>query len=459
MKILRKELPRNVVLNLLFFILIIPCVFAQERGEGVKKFSVEQLRADFQQLRETMEHCNSILYEYTDKPAFDRFLDDQFSKIENSMSIGEFYRIISTVMAKMGCGHSAVWLPKGYWKKTPAKLMPLRLVFLEGKAYAWHFYRDVQGVPAGIEILSVNGKTISEILKALKANISADAYMDSRRLYKINQAPSFFYGLQFGYPDKFEFAVRISNKDEIDTLVLDSVDLKTVEYAKFEINTTEYNPLDFTLDLQILEKKETAILTIRSFVYYENPEKFNDFVDEAFDRIHMLGIKNLILDLRNNGGGNPFCTSHLFSYLIPNPLPYFALEYGRYAPLASPVEPAEKAFQGRLITLINGGCFSSTPHFCALLKYHKIGTFVGTEAGGTYTCNGASKEITLENTGFIVGICRKAFAAAVDGFSKDRGILPDHIVIPRIGDLVAGRDVQKEYALALISLQNVPDVL
>jgi hypothetical protein len=459
MKILRKKLPRKVVWTPLFFILLIPCVFAQERGEGVRHFSGEELRTDFLQLRETMEHRNSILYEYTDKLAFDRFLDDQFSKIKSSMSLGEFYRIISPVVAKMGCGHSAVWLPKGYWKKTPVKLMPIRLVFLEGKAYALHFYRDVPGIPEGAEILSVNRKKISEILEAFKANISADAYMDSRRLYKINQAPSFFYGLQFGYPEEFEFVVRIPNKNEVETLVLDSVDLKTIEDVKFEVNTTEFNPLDFTLNLEILENKNTAVLTIRSFVYYENPEKFNDFIDEAFDKIHTLGIKNLILDLRNNGGGNPFCTSHLFSYLIPKPLSYFAEEYGKYAPLASPVAPAENAFQGRLITLINGGCFSSTPHFCALLKYHKIGTFVGTEAGGTYTCNGASKEITLSNTGVIVGICRKAFAAAVEDFPKDRGILPDHSVIPRIGDLVAGRDVQKEYALALLSLQDLSDVL
>jgi C-terminal processing protease CtpA/Prc len=205
------------------------------------------------------------------------------------------------------------------------------------------------------------------------------------------------------------------------------------------------------LDLEVLNHWDTAILTIRSFVYYENPEKFNHFVDEAFNKMHNLDIKNLILDLRNNGGGNPFCTSHLFSYLIPEPLPYFAKEYRRYAQLAKPIPVAKNAFSGNLLILINGGCFASTPHLCALLKYHKIGTFVGTEAGATYTCNGATREVKLNHTGAIVVVSRRSYAAAVDGFPDDRGILPDHTVMPRIEDLVESRDVQIEFALQLIT--------
>lgn len=441
-------LKRFVFVGILVF-LVSSGIIAYEENEQPRLFTVDELQADFQQMSELMEKGHSILYKFTDKPTFNQFVKDQFVKIDKPMSLAEFYRILSPVLAKIGCGHSSLWLPKGYWNNTSAKLMPLRLVFLDGKAYAWHFYREVEGIPEGIEILSINGKPIPEILEALKANISADGYMDSRKLYKINQAPSFFYGLQFGYPDKFRFVCQLSDQSKPRSFVCDPVDLKTVEDAKEEINTTEFNPLDFTLDLEILAPSDTAVLTIRSFVYYDNPEKFNDFIDEAFAKINRLNIKNLLLDLRNNGGGNPFCTSHLFSYLIAEPLPYFAEEYGKYARLASPIAPAKKVFQGRLIVLINGGCFSSTPHLCALLKYHKIGTFVGTEAGATYTCNGAAQEIKLSHTGFIAVVNRRSYAAAVNGFPKDRGILPDHFVMPRIEDLVKGRDVQKEFALQL----------
>jgi hypothetical protein len=434
----------------IFLIVVGSSLFSQEGIGRSGLFTVEELQADFQQIIEHMKVGHAILYKFTDKPAFDRFVNDQFAEIDRPMSLAEFYRIVSPMLAKIGCGHTSFWLPKGYWKNVSAKLMPLRLVFLDGKAYAWRFYTEIEGIPEGVEILSINGKAISEILDALRANISADGHMDSRKLYKINQAPSFFYGLQFGCPDKFRFVCRRPGQSEPEFFECESVDLETVENAEAEINTTEFNSLDFTLDFEISDRSDTAILTIRSFVYYENPEKFNHFIDEAFGRIQKLEIKNLVLDLRNNGGGNPFCTSHLFSYLIPRPLPYFAEEYRRYAQLAKPIPVAEHAFYGKLLILINGGCFSSTPHLCALLKYHKIGTFVGTEAGATYTCNGATREIKLSHTGAIVVVSRRSYAAAVDGFPDDIGILPDHVVMPRIDDLIQGRDVQKEFALQLI---------
>jgi hypothetical protein len=447
---LRRTLKRSVLIGILL-IVVCPGIIAYEENGQLRLFNVEELQSDFRQMQGLMEKGHSILYKFTDRPTFDRFIKDQFAKIDKPMSLIEFYRILSPVLARIGCGHSSLWLPKGYWKNASAKLMPLRLVFLDGKAYVWRFYKKVEGVPEGIEILSINGKPIPEILNALKVNISADGYMVSRKLYKINQAPSFFYGLQFGFPDKFRFVFRLSDQSEPQSFECSPVDLKTVEDVKAEINTTEFNPLDFTLDLNILEQSDTAVLTIRSFVYYEHPEKFNDFIDEAFAKINRLNIKNLLLDLRNNGGGNPFCTSHLFSYLIPEPLPYFAEEYRRYTRLASPIPLAENAFHGRLIILINGGCFSSTPHLCALFKYHKIGTFVGTEAGATYTCNGATREIKLSHTGFIAVVSRRSYAVAVDGFPDERGILPDHIVMPRIEDLIQGRDAQKDYALQLIA--------
>jgi hypothetical protein len=56
----------------------------------------------------------------------------------------------------------------------------------------------------------------------------------------------------------------------------------------------------------------------------------------------------------------------------------------------------------------------------------------------------------LSHTGAIVVVSRRSYAAAVDGFPDDIGILPDHVVMPRIDDLIQGRDVQKEFALQLI---------
>jgi len=170
---IRGTLKRSVFIGILL-IVVCPGIIAYEENEKPRLFTIEELKADFQQMSELMEKGHSILYKFTDRPTFNQFVKDQFAKIDKPMSLTEFYKILSPVLARIGCGHSSLWLPKGYWKNASAKLMPLRLVFLDGKAYVWRFYRKVEGIPEGIEILSINGKPIPEILNALKANISAD---------------------------------------------------------------------------------------------------------------------------------------------------------------------------------------------------------------------------------------------------------------------------------------------
>jgi C-terminal processing protease CtpA/Prc len=115
--------------------------------------------------------------------------------------------------------------------------------------------------------------------------------------------------------------------------------------------------------------------------------------------------------------------------------------------MADPIPRAEHPFEGNIFILINGGGFSTTGHFTSVLQYHNIGTFVGVETGGTYTCNDASKEIKLDNTRIYVLSPRGTFAAAVEGFPDNRGIIPDVIIEPKVEDLVIGKDTELEYVL------------
>jgi len=192
-------------------------------------------------------------------------------------------------------------------------------------------------------------------------------------------------------------------------------------------------------------------MTISSFIYYDRVDYFKGFLDSCFTLIKEKNIENLILDLRKNDGGDPFCAIPLFSYLEHEPVPYFAEPYGRYAEFANPIPMAEKRFTGNLYTLLDGRCFSTNGHFCALLKYHKIGKFVGTESGATYTCNaGRDLMVRLNNTRFMLYFGRSSFAVAVEGMDQREPIKPDYPVHETIQDLLEGRDVYMETAMKLI---------
>ncbi|UCH66368.1 MAG: hypothetical protein JSW63_04365, partial [Ignavibacterium sp.] len=180
-------------------------------------------------------------------------------------------------------------------------------------------------------------------------------------------------------------------------------------------------------------------------------EMFQSFIDSAFSEIEKNKIENLIIDLRGNDGGDPFCSTYLLSYIEKEPVPYFSERHGSYAPMADPIPLADNNFKGNIYTLIDGNGFSTTGHFCAVLKYNNICTFIGTELGSTYTCNGATRDITLKNTRIILSTAhRHNYAVAVEGMDKNRGVMPDYNVEPTVEDLIKGTDVVKAFTFKLI---------
>ncbi|MDT8325546.1 MAG: S41 family peptidase, partial [Bacteroidota bacterium] len=119
------------------------------------------------------------------------------------------------------------------------------------------------------------------------------------------------------------------------------------------------------------------------------------------------------------------------------------------AALAQTLPVADNAYRGQLLTLIDGHCFSTSGHFCALLKHHRIGTLLGSEAGGTFTCNDGSEQLHLPATRMLIHIPRRSFAAAVEDMEASHGVLPDHEVRQRYRDYLEGRDTVMEYAMRL----------
>lgn len=409
------------------------------------------LRSDLQQISLALEGTHPGVHAFTHKEAFERLYEEQLGKIDRSMTLQEFYRIAAPLVVSVGCGHTTLASPSNYWTNAPKRFLPLGLRFIGERAFVIRSDDQTGSLPAGSEILSIQKLRISDIQKELKAIISSDGANDGWKAARINAAFALFYALRFGFPEEFIVEALPPGGGKAT-----EVRLQGVERSKVPGNTIGERPStssgDPYLDFEILPGgKSTAVLTIGSFGYYQAHEKYNRFIDEAFEQIRQAGVRHLILDLRDNSGGDPFCTTYLLGYLEPAPVPYFARVYPQYESFAKPIPRAAGAFDGKLYILINGGCFSSTGHFCGLLKYHKIGVFIGTETGGTYECNDARKMFELRNTRLRLFVARMTFTAAVKDLPRFRGIVPDIAVEPSISDYLSGLDPVKERALSLIT--------
>jgi C-terminal processing protease CtpA/Prc len=278
----------------------------------------------------------------------------------------------------------------------------------------------------------------------MRSNYSADAFNIHFINAQIERRFALIYARRFGFRDKFRIEYT-SPEGEFTSREIEPAANSAVRKDVFS------NFQQPSLKMELMDNS-TAIMRIQTFGYYDKGPYFRNFIDSCFTVIKEKNISNLILDLRDNDGGDPFCAAPLFSYLQKEPRPYFAEPYGKYADLAKPLTLPENHFTGNLYTLIDGRCFSTSGHFCALLKYHRIGKFIGTPGGASYKCNaGKNTQAILSNTGIMLYFGRSTFAAAVKNMDKTRPIMPDYLVHESYQDFLASRDVFMDKALEMIN--------
>ena len=106
-----------------------------------------------------------------------------------------------------------------------------------------------------------------------------------------------------------------------------------------------------------------------------------------------------------------------------------------------------------MYVLINGSSFAATSELTSVLHHLNRATFVGEEGGGAYSgsTSGFVPELTLPNSRIRVDIPMVKYTMAVgDSSPPDRGLLPDHTVVPTIDDVLTERDTELEFVLELI---------
>ncbi|MGB3343117.1 MAG: S41 family peptidase [Aequorivita sp.] len=206
-----------------------------------------------------------------------------------------------------------------------------------------------------------------------------------------------------------------------------------------------------------------------------------------FETIEDKGVKNLILDLRGNGGGTDAYGKTLFSYFIDHEFMYYdsliinkarfnfvkytddpELEIpedairinnaGTYDVIDHPNVGEQKNstpyYSGKLFILIDGNYFSTTSECLSMLHSYTSAVFIGEESGGGYSgnCSGSVPILTLPNSLLQIGIPLMKYSMAVKEYKyKDRGVIPDYNIAPTIKDKISSYDPELEFAKKLIN--------
>ena len=487
----------------LFFLFLIGLSVSWSSGQTSydpsKTYPVDELREDLQTLWNILDEGHGGLERYTPREVLKQKFDEALSRLTKPLAEIDFYRLLLPLIAEIKDGHTSLRMSvagRAHLFGRPV-FFPFELRFMREKAYLFRNLSSDPNIKEGAEILSIDGVPMPEILQKLLTVVPCDAGILTRRLRLLESPATFgnYFAVMSGPSEKFQVRLRIFPGHEIQDITVSGIkgdDIPMFLQKRYP-EAARRKPL-YELEF----KGTTAILTIRGFGDDQGTGRpaYPQFIRDAFQELAEKKTSNLIIDVRGNGGGADKYGRLLFAHFMDKPFLYYkALELkkdrfdlfqytnvagkdalwsgssirknarGWFDVLDHPnvgiMPPEAPLFTGNACILIDGLSFSTTGESTSLFHFHKKAEFVGEECGAGYYGNtsGAMPLATLPHTRLQVRIPLVLYTLAVEGYPKNRGIIPGISVSPTIEDLLAGRDIVLERAMSHLEKKTIQRLL
>lgn len=146
----------------------------------------------------------------------------------------------------------------------------------------------------------------------------------------------------------------------------------------------EEDYLEFLVQRRTIEIQTVGSVMLEDQMGYISISSFDDVTTDQFikalDELEAQGLKGLIVDLRNNGGGLVSSVCAILDRLLPEGLIVYTED--KYGNREEETSDAEHYFDKPLAVLVNGNSASASEIFAGAVKDYEIGTLVGTTTYG-----------------------------------------------------------------------------
>lgn len=436
--------------TLLFFLL---AIFSQNSlaQQSDKEFDKNEIIEDLDYLNNSLNDAHYNLYAYTSKEDFlKNYQNIKNSITKDSLSVLEATTIFQKVISVANNGHTEIDFPGDSYRAyaySAGTIFPLEIAFENDKCLIRKNFSNNPDIKIGSEIISINGVLMADILAEIYRQVSAERTYFKNAKIELYSFPRYYWQV-FGKQDDFE--IEIQSNETVKRYSIEAVNL----IEGYEMKRTEV--LNAQMNLKFFKKAA-----------YLNPGHFNGdetiyqrFIDSAFLKINERQSENLIIDLRNNNGGNNSFSDYLVSYFANSPFKWnsrlsiksskFLKEHTRkhsdttdiyfknilsynngeiYDVQSEDYQPQEvnKRFIGKVYVLVNRQSHSMSAVTAAQVQDSKFGTIVGEETGEYPTLYASQFQYALPNTGIIVKVA-KGQIIRVNGSEKLEGVIPDIII-------------------------------
>ncbi len=436
---------------------------------GAQDLSHEQALEDLSALESNLKRYHAGLTRFTPSDSIDYYFELVKSRLSDQQEVADFYREVTFLLNKVRCGHTRSSMPataNDRFKKSHL-FLPVSVTYLGNKLYIEDFLTNEGGLKKGEEILTINGLSVKEINGKIFDHHSSDGFVNTSK-YRLTERYFRYY-----------YQLYVASEAERYTLTLRALDGKlrraTVSGENWEQLKRLDKPLPERAVLNLDHRKNYSYMRIGTFGSYSLNNAgldYDQFLEDSFRDLKRKNVKNLVLDLRGNGGGDDNYGALLVSYFAKEPFRYFERievtdDYTGYGTVRSSEgrnlmtshkglsvwQPQADRFDGKVYVLTDGWSFSTCADVATVLHHHKWATFLGEETGGGYDGNtsGNSRTLRLPHSEININLPMWMYTTANIGHAYyGRGVIPNYPVVATPEEFVAGTDVVLEKAERLI---------
>ena len=482
-------------LALLLFATFAPA-HAQTADDCANCYTEQEAREDLETLyaRLQQEHVN--LFARRSKAEYDAHLQELLARIDGPVPRADFHLMLQDAMAFGNIGHSkteAALADVFAHIGIGGKIIPISIVYRGERMITDNWTGEGAALPPGSRIAALGGIAVAEFESRARKIVSADNLRLLRSQVEMGM-PAYLY-LIFG---------------PVDGLMVDYIapNGKPGSHRVAAVTIGDMYALQGARALPRPDRKAGARIhrDLGDGVFYLQPgpfsatesergedgeayaiEPFRAFVSEAFAAMAESGAQDLIIDLRDNGGGDASFSDLIIARLVDAPYRYASRYEVRAGPntkavwadrpgdpdtiagrLAAAVADAEEgdlvsielpetqpiadnAFGGRVWVLVNRHSYSNAAVIAALMQDLGIATIMGEETADVPTTYGAVESFSLPHSGASI-IYPKAYMVRPSGSEEARGVVPEFVIAPNpVGQ---SKDLMLETAVRQVLLSR-----
>lgn len=373
-----------------------------------KKLSSKEAKEDVNQIIGIIEDTHPIFLEK--EPESYKVEKDKLLKNTNKdISVGQLQVNISRYLSSIQDGHTHTFWNEDKWLDVNWKYVDNKLILL-----------DKNNNITNKEVLKINGINIEQLINFIKDTFPAENYIASENNNSIYSKSSLVLenaGVDIN--DKISITVSVENKEETITLNYN--------------NQPEHNSNNYEISGEKIDKNT---IYVKLGICEENEQL--DKVVKELEKAMKDNVKNVIIDVRDNPGGNSRACSKLLDAINITPGNFGATT--RFSKLAQETygyakskgydtyDRSNEVVKNKdinLYVLTNENTFSSAQWLATWVQDGKLGTIVGKGSSNMPSSFGDVLRFQLNNSKIECQVSYKKWLRPDASKDSERTLEPD----------------------------------